>query len=503
MATINGTFNSLIAGSLSGTVATPGSQGPVGPVGPTGPQGAQGPIGPQGVQGIQGVIGPQGVKGDTGETGPQGAQGIQGVIGPQGATGATGATGPTGPQGPQGIQGPTGPTGPQGSQGVQGIAGDKFATTSTSTLTVGNGSKTLTVGTALAYSTQQSVIVAHDNDHHMHGDVTSYSPITGVMVVAVNKHTGSGTFSSWTVNLEGAAGIQGPQGIQGETGATGPAGPTGPQGATGPQGDTGATGPQGDQGIQGEQGPQGPQGDTGATGADGSQGVQGPQGEQGPQGATGVGVPTGGTAGMVLAKVDGTDYNTHWVTGGGGGSWSGGTITSPIYYPSGNDTASFLSYVIDVTKTEADGALPRRTTNLNADRLLVSYTYDDYGVERTYNASYNHKGFYSNFNDSFTGYSLDVGQTNTPNISGQVTSYLGSESYSITVSGISFISPSASYAATFGIGGIQFSNGTTQTTAASPSPSSSNAVWYSGGWYSANVSTVFDTSSNYINVLSF
>ena len=48
----------------------------------------------------------------------------------------------------------------------------------------------------------------------------------------------------------------------------------------------------------------------------GPQGPQGPQGEtgpQGPQGNPGVGVPTGGTAGQVLAKVDGTDYNTQWV----------------------------------------------------------------------------------------------------------------------------------------------------------------------------------------------
>jgi hypothetical protein len=42
MATINGTFNSLIAGTLSGTVATPGATGPAGPAGPAGPTGAQG-----------------------------------------------------------------------------------------------------------------------------------------------------------------------------------------------------------------------------------------------------------------------------------------------------------------------------------------------------------------------------------------------------------------------------------------------------------------------------
>jgi hypothetical protein len=33
----------------------------------------------------------------------------------------------------------------------------------------------------------------------------------------------------------------------------------------------------------------------------------------GPTGATGAGVPAGGTTGQVLAKIDATDYNTHWV----------------------------------------------------------------------------------------------------------------------------------------------------------------------------------------------
>ena len=48
---------------------------------------------------------------------------------------------------------------------------------------------------------------------------------------------------------------------------------------------------------------------TPATGADGA------------DGADGVGVPTGGTTGQVLAKINGTDYNTEWVTptGGSGG----------------------------------------------------------------------------------------------------------------------------------------------------------------------------------------
>ena len=101
----------------------------------------------------------------------------------------------------------------------------------------------------------------------------------------------------------GAQGIQGIQGLKGDTGATGPAGAA----STVP-------GPKGDKGDQGIQGVQGTKGDTGD---------QGPKGDAGAQGATGPagpGVAAGGTAGQVLSKVDGTNYNTQWVTPSAGGS---------------------------------------------------------------------------------------------------------------------------------------------------------------------------------------
>ena len=47
-------------------------------------------------------------------------------------------------------------------------------------------------------------------------------------------------------------------------------------------------------------------------------GPEGPQGDAGAQGDPGVGVPVGGTAGQVLAKIDGTNYNTEWVDQSGG-----------------------------------------------------------------------------------------------------------------------------------------------------------------------------------------
>jgi len=49
------------------------------------------------------------------------------------------------------------------------------------------------------------------------------------------------------------------------------------------------------------------------TGSVGVPGPQGPAGATGAQGPAGEGVPAGGTAGQVLAKVDGVDYNTEWI----------------------------------------------------------------------------------------------------------------------------------------------------------------------------------------------
>ncbi|WP_288484743.1 hypothetical protein [uncultured Novosphingobium sp.] len=77
-------------------------------------------------------------------------------------------------------------------------------------------------------------------------------------------------------------------------------GSTGPQGPKGDKGDTGAAGADGQQGPPGLQGLQGPKGDPGATGTAGT------------NGSNGQGVPAGGTAGQILKKVDGTDYNLTW-----------------------------------------------------------------------------------------------------------------------------------------------------------------------------------------------
>jgi hypothetical protein len=78
---------------------------------------------------------------------------------------------------------------------------DRYKTSSTSSVLIGNGSKTFTVDANLAYIPLQEVLIVYDPSNHMHAEVTSYSGTT--LVVDVNHHTGSGTFASWVINLDG------------------------------------------------------------------------------------------------------------------------------------------------------------------------------------------------------------------------------------------------------------------------------------------------------------
>lgn len=129
------------------------------------------------------------------------------------------------------------------------------------------------------------------------------------------------------------------------TGATGAQGPVGP---AGPQGPAGATGPAGTTGTVGATGPAGPTGATGTTGA---------------TGATGAGVPTGGTAGQVLSKIDGTDFNTQWVAPAAGGGSAYPNVELSVIN-------SAIQSVPDLTGGASSTLLTFSTTN-NANASLT------------------------------------------------------------------------------------------------------------------------------------
>ena len=83
------------------------------------------------------------------------------------------------------------------------IPGDRYLTTSTTSLTINNANKTLTVGTGLSYTPTQNLTISYDASNHMHGEVLTYNSGTGVLTVDINNHTGTGTYASWVVNVGG------------------------------------------------------------------------------------------------------------------------------------------------------------------------------------------------------------------------------------------------------------------------------------------------------------
>ncbi len=149
-------------------------------------------------------------------TGPNGALGW--TTGGYGATGATGATGvgSTGATGPIGATGASGLNGATGATGPTGLPGDLYSTTTTDSLNLSVGLKSLTVETNLAYSLAQEVVIAYSVSDYMNGSVIAYNPVTGAMQVNVTSFSGTpGPYTPWTINLDGAVGPQGATGLSG------------------------------------------------------------------------------------------------------------------------------------------------------------------------------------------------------------------------------------------------------------------------------------------------
>jgi hypothetical protein len=92
-------------------------------------------------------------------------------------------------------------------------SGDRYKCTSTTSVTIGLGSKTFTVPTNLSYIATQDVTIVSDSNpsaYNMHGVVTSYS--AGSLVVNVTEiASGSSgvTKSDWTINIGGLQVVSG------------------------------------------------------------------------------------------------------------------------------------------------------------------------------------------------------------------------------------------------------------------------------------------------------
>jgi hypothetical protein len=85
---------------------------------------------------------------------------------------------------------------------VAGTAfGQAITATSTTSLTVGTGSKSLTIGASKGFIPGMEVIVAvtASPTTRMTGTVTSYNATTGALVVSITAVQGSGTYAAWSI----------------------------------------------------------------------------------------------------------------------------------------------------------------------------------------------------------------------------------------------------------------------------------------------------------------
>jgi len=298
----------------SGTAGSSGTSGTTGTSGTSGTSGIDGTFGTSGTSGTSGSSATSGTSGTSGSSGTAGTSGSTGTSGSSGTTGTSGSSGTTGTSGSSGTSGTTGTSGSSGTSGTtgtsgsSGLSGDRFKTTSTTTYTLqapGNPG-TLTVDPGLSYTVAQSIIIAYDANNHNEAEVTSYNSITGVINFVTFTLTGSGTYSNWFVNIDGASGGDGSSGSSGTTGTSGSSGTSGTTGTSGSSGTSGTTGTSGSSGTSGTSatdgtgGTSGTSGSSATSGTSGTSGTSATSGTSGTSGSTPVNQITGsGTSGQV------------------------------------------------------------------------------------------------------------------------------------------------------------------------------------------------------------
>jgi hypothetical protein len=244
--------------------------------------------------GVSGTNGTSGTSATSGTSGTSGSSGTRGTSGTSGTTGTGGTSGTAGTSGTSATSGTSGTSGTTGTSGSSGFTGDKYSTTSTSSFTLGNAG-TITVGIGLSYTPAQSIIIVNNTSRFQECEVISYNGLNGLLQFAAPTRTvGSGTYNSWTINLDGASGGDGSSGTSGTSGTSSTSGTSGTTGTSGSSGTSGTTGVNGTSGTTGTSGSAGTSGSSGTTGTSGTSGTSAINGTSGTSGSDG----TSGTSGL-------------------------------------------------------------------------------------------------------------------------------------------------------------------------------------------------------------
>ena len=253
----NGSGGTTGSAGTSGSGGTSGVDGTSGSGGTSGVAGTNGTAGSGGTSGVDGTNGTAGSGGANGTNGTAGSGGTSGVDGTHGTAGSGGTSGVDGIHGTAGSGGTSGSGGVNGTSGTSGINGDQYNTTSTSSHTLGN-SGTITVDTQLAYTPAQTILISHNVSNYQESLVSTYNPSNGELIFGTPTTTvGSGTYTSWSVNLAGASGGDGSSGTAGSGGTSGVNGTNGTAGSGGTNGTAGSGGTSGVNGTAGSGGTSG------------------------------------------------------------------------------------------------------------------------------------------------------------------------------------------------------------------------------------------------------
>jgi hypothetical protein len=389
-----------------------------------GSSGTSGSSGSSGVSGSSGITGTSGTSGLTGSSGTSGTAGTTGTSGSSGKSGTSGTSGTSGSSASSGTSGSSGLTGTagtsasSGSSGSSGAAGDKYKTTSTTSFTLGL-SGSLTIGTGLAYTPVQSILITYNVNNFQECEVISYDSVTGILLFAAPTRTvGSGTYASWIVNLDGASGGDGSSGTSGSSGTNGSSGINGSSGSSGISGTNGTSATSG---ISGSNGTSGLTGTSGTSGFTGTAGTSGTVGTSGTAGSNGTAATSGftGSSGTSGATPTGTlQVYTVVINTSNGLLSSVASATDPnganlIGAPGWTFTVTSAT-IFDITQPLGNVIVGAYTSGVNntvvLTRSFVGNTTGNYSMFQ--NSTYTGMTFYS-LNPTNAGYSSTGSSTLT------------------------------------------------------------------------------------------
>ena len=109
----------------------------------------------------------------------------------------------------------------------------------------------ITINTGLSFKPNDFVRLVFNASNTIFGRVVSYNSSTGALVLTPYDFSGTGTYTTWKVDLVGVSGTSGTSGTNGISGTAGTSGSNGTSGTNGSMGTNAVSGSSGTNGTSG------------------------------------------------------------------------------------------------------------------------------------------------------------------------------------------------------------------------------------------------------------